>query len=64
MQRIPIAENIFFVVLKNNFIEFYDPDCSDSIRLYQNVRYNPSVTSQSNSIPTTFLLSAPKEVFT
>ena len=39
-----------------------DPDNSD-LRLYPNKR-EPSVTPQSNSIPTTFLLSAPKEVFT
>ena len=63
MQHIPIAEN-FFVILIKNVIECYDPDSSDSSRLYPNERYNPSVTRQSNSIPTIFLLSAPKEFYT
>ena len=41
-----------------------DPDSSDSSRLYPNERTDPSVTCQSQSIPTKFSLSAPKEVFT
>jgi Carboxylesterase type B len=31
---------------------------------YPNEHYNPSVTRQTNSISTKFLLSVPKEVFT
>jgi hypothetical protein len=40
-----------------------DPDSSDSNRLYSNERYRPELTGQSNSIPTKYVLSAPKEVF-
>ena len=41
-----------------------DPGRSDSNRLHANEVTEPSVTRQSNSIPTKFLHSAPKEVFT
>jgi hypothetical protein len=53
-----IIENVF---CHNNFIESHvtvdDPDSCDSSRLYPNERY-------FNLIPTQFLHSAPKEVFT
>ena len=52
MQRIPIVENVFCHTHKH----LADPDSSDSSRLYPN--------EQSNSMPTNFLLSATKEVFT
>ena len=41
-----------------------DPDSSYSNRLYPNEFTDTSVTRQSNSTTTKFLLSAPKEVFT
>ena len=61
---------MFSVILINkSHVTVVDPDSSDSSRLYPNECYrseltDPSVTSQSNSIPTKFLLSAPKEVYT
>ena len=70
MQRLPIDEIVFdhtdkqFHRMLLSHVTFADPDSSDSSRLYANECYNPSVTRQSNSKPTTFLLSAPKEVFT
>ena len=70
MQRIPIVENIFCHTLKQfnrivlSHVTVTDPDSSDSSRLYPNERQatDPSVTCQSNSIPTKFLLSASKEI--
>ena len=67
MQRIPIDE-FFLCDIDKHFHLFHvtvaDPDSGDSSRLYPNERYSPSVTPQSNSMPTKFLLSAPNEVFT
>ena len=67
MQRIPIVENVFCHTHKQfhlSHVTAADSDSSDSSRLYPNERYRPEHTGQSNSIPTKFLLSALKEVFT
>ena len=45
MQRIPIAENVFFCHTHKQFylshVTVADPDSSDSSRLYPNERYRP-----------------------
>ena len=65
MQRIAIDEIVFCHTHKQfhlSHVTVADPDSSDSSPR-TNVT-DPSVTRQSNSIPTKYLLSAPKEVFT
>ena len=67
MQRIPIVDNVFCHTHKHfhpSHVTVADPDSSDSSRLTRTSVRDPSVTGQSNSISTTFLLSASKEVFT
>ena len=63
MQRIPFAEIVFCNTHKQHLshVTVVDPDSSDFTRTSFT---DLSVTRQSNSIPTTFLLSTPKEVFT
>ena len=67
MQRMTIDEIVFCHTHKNfhpSHVTFVDPDSSDSNRLYPKSVTDPSVVRQSNSIPTKFMLSTPKEVFT
>ena len=67
MQRIPIVENVF-VILINNFIYLmYLLPIQIAVTRADFTRTSvtdPSVTRHSNSIPTKFLLSAFKELFT
>ena len=69
MQRLPIAENIFCHTHK----QFHRMLLSQWLVIQMAVTRadfartsvtDPSVTRESNSIPTQFLPSAPKEVFT